>query len=247
MTTTLFRQYPVNTMGRDFAVGDIHGCFTALAEALDELGFNREVDRLFSVGDLVDRGPESNLATEWLKYPWFHAVRGNHEQMAIDYSAGIGGESLYMQNGGEWNIKNSIPVRREIATAFDALPYAIEVLTADDRVGIVHADCPIDDWIELTSDLVDGNIRRYQDRLLWSRDRFNYQYTAPIQGVRAVIVGHTPHSTPNLKHGNVHYIDTAGWHKSGVGFTFIDLLTLERTVIRTTQQRKKETPNATEG
>lgn len=101
MTTNLFQQYPANTVGRDFAVGDIHGCFTALSEALDDLGFNYNTDRLFSVGDLVDRGPESNLATEWLKYPWFHAVRGNHEQMAIDYSAGIGGESLYIQNGGE--------------------------------------------------------------------------------------------------------------------------------------------------
>ncbi|WP_183132684.1 metallophosphoesterase, partial [Pseudomonas amygdali] len=52
------KRFAENTVGRDFAVGDIHGHFTRLQVALDVAGFNPAVDRLFSVGDLVDRGPE---------------------------------------------------------------------------------------------------------------------------------------------------------------------------------------------
>jgi serine/threonine protein phosphatase 1 len=67
-------RFAPNTRGRDFAVGDIHGAFRALQIALDAIGFDCAADRLFSVGDLVDRGPESARVTEWLDKPWFHAI-----------------------------------------------------------------------------------------------------------------------------------------------------------------------------
>jgi serine/threonine protein phosphatase 1 len=60
-------------------VGDIHGHFQRLQQCLEAVGFDPAVDRLFSVGDLVDRGPHSEAALDWLAQPWFHAVQGNHE------------------------------------------------------------------------------------------------------------------------------------------------------------------------
>lgn len=63
-----------NRNGRDFAVGDVHGCFTALQAALDAIGFSPEVDRLFCAGDLVDRGPESHLVVSWLDKSWFFST-----------------------------------------------------------------------------------------------------------------------------------------------------------------------------
>ena len=60
------QRFELNTAGRDFGVGDIHGYFTKLQAALDAIGFNPAVDRLFSVGDLVDRGPESAEVDTWL-------------------------------------------------------------------------------------------------------------------------------------------------------------------------------------
>lgn len=63
------KHFTVNTAGRDFAVGDIHGHFTRLQVALDAVSFDPAVDRLFSVGDLVDRGPESEQVLEWLAKP----------------------------------------------------------------------------------------------------------------------------------------------------------------------------------
>lgn len=55
---TRVKRFAANTAGRDIAVGDIHGHLTRLVHALAEIKFDESVDRLFSVGDLVDRGPE---------------------------------------------------------------------------------------------------------------------------------------------------------------------------------------------
>jgi serine/threonine protein phosphatase 1 len=61
-----FRRIAANTRGRDLA-GDIHGHFQRLQQCLDGVGFNPAVDRLFSIGDLVDRGPHSAQALDWLE------------------------------------------------------------------------------------------------------------------------------------------------------------------------------------
>ncbi len=53
--------YQENNIGNDYVCGDVHGCYDKLQEALDEIGFDPTKDRLFIVGDLVDRGPQS----EW--------------------------------------------------------------------------------------------------------------------------------------------------------------------------------------
>ena len=67
-TAPAMPRFAQNTVGRDFAVGDIHGCFTELQRGLEAIGFDPSTDRLFSVGDLVDRGPESHTSgTERLK------------------------------------------------------------------------------------------------------------------------------------------------------------------------------------
>ena len=53
-----------NESGRDLVVGDIHGMFPHLSALLAQLEFDESRDRLFSVGDLVDRGPASTEAVE---------------------------------------------------------------------------------------------------------------------------------------------------------------------------------------
>jgi len=53
------KHFDMNITGRDFAVGDIHGCDRELQTALNAVKFIEQTDRLFSVCDLVDRGEES--------------------------------------------------------------------------------------------------------------------------------------------------------------------------------------------
>ena len=96
-------RFDTNTIGRDFAVGDIHGCFSALQKALDTIGFDPASDRLFSVGDLVDRGPESHLVLAWLDQPWFYAIFGNHDLMAWSRALGLPFHEVdHLIHGGEW-------------------------------------------------------------------------------------------------------------------------------------------------
>ena len=52
--------HSVNRKGRDFIVGDLHGCVDALRYLLREIAFDPASDRLFSVGDLVD------LMADWV-------------------------------------------------------------------------------------------------------------------------------------------------------------------------------------
>ena len=51
-----------NPAGRDLAAGDVHGHFDTLEQALEQIAFDPVSDRLFSVGDLVDRGPRLEAA-----------------------------------------------------------------------------------------------------------------------------------------------------------------------------------------
>ncbi len=83
----VIRHLPENLHGRDFVVGDLHGCRRELDQALDAVCFDETVDRLFSVGDLTDRGPDSVSCLELLDEPWFHAVQGNHEAMLVTWFA----------------------------------------------------------------------------------------------------------------------------------------------------------------
>jgi serine/threonine protein phosphatase 1 len=71
--------------GQDFVVGDIHGQHDKLVNALALVGFNFIEDRLFSVGDLVDRGKGSKKVVDLLQESWFDAVKGNHEQLECQH------------------------------------------------------------------------------------------------------------------------------------------------------------------
>ena len=73
-----------------FVVGDIQGCFEPFQHLLEKVRFNPDKDRLWSTGDLVNRGPQ-NLAT----LRWFYTHRdnvtlvlGNHDLHLMAVSAG---------------------------------------------------------------------------------------------------------------------------------------------------------------
>ncbi|MEO6292762.1 MAG: metallophosphoesterase [Burkholderiaceae bacterium] len=219
------RRYSQNDKGRDFAVGDIHGCFSKLTTALESIAFSPSVDRLFSVGDLVDRGPESHLVLEWLDKPWFHAICGNHDFMAWRSARNEPyGPVDHLQHGGTWLQELSKSHQQEIGERLAALPLVIEVPSPQGSVGLVHADCPFDNWDHMHDfPLSDADI----DYCLWSMDRYQLQSTHPIHNIRAVIHGHM--TIPDMKVlGNVYYIDTGGGAQFG-HFTLLDLHTLKAT------------------
>ena len=76
---------PSNWLGRDFVVGDVHGCFRTLERALAALEFEASRDRLFGVGDLVERGPNSDEALDWIERRFTAVTLGNHEDAALGW------------------------------------------------------------------------------------------------------------------------------------------------------------------
>lgn len=72
---------------RTLAIGDIHGCFTALETLLDSLELVDE-DRLIFLGDYVDRGPNSRGTVEKLielsTQPRHVFLRGNHDDWLLE-------------------------------------------------------------------------------------------------------------------------------------------------------------------
>ncbi len=94
-------------------MGDLHGCYDLLERLLEQVSFDTSCDRLFSVGDLIDRGPDSMRCLQLLAEPWFYAVQGNHEIMMLNFfspylltgkleSLGEIYESDFLANGGSW-------------------------------------------------------------------------------------------------------------------------------------------------
>lgn len=232
MTILRFKK---NQTGRDLVVGDIHGHFSKLQAALDAAGFDpARGDRLFSVGDLVDRGPESAAVLEWLQRPWFHAVQGNHEDMAICWGQGQRMDrEIYAANGGLWNIYNTLPERAEISFSLSCLPLAIELETDAGLVGIIHAGCPFDSWDDLRTMIMGGGlltpagINLLRQQCLWDRSRIEHGDEQPVAGVRAVVVGHTPVSCAPYTLGNTIYIDSGAWAFKGQEFCLLDAATLQ--------------------
>lgn len=206
------KNFSKNLIGNDYVVGDIHGCFTKLECELYTLGFDESKDRLFSVGDLVDRGVESEKSLDWLDKPWFHAVRGNHEQMIIDasfYGDNSNEAAMAYINGGQWWFSQFKEDRQKYVEAFSYLPYVISIETEDLPILIIHAEPYTLDYAE-TSVLTE----RQKQICIWSRTKIQRDDATPVLGVSHVYCGHTPIDEPKT-YGNVTYIDTGAVFKGG--------------------------------
>ena len=76
---------------RNYVVGDIQGCYKGLLKLLVKAGFRPHKDKLWAVGDLVARGPDSLATMEYLYDlgPHFETVLGNHDLHLIACAYGV--------------------------------------------------------------------------------------------------------------------------------------------------------------
>lgn len=201
----MIKTFSKNLTGKDYICSDIHGHFSILQEALDGVGFNEQCDRLFSLGDLIDRGDESSLALEWLAKPWFFAIQGNHERMLIN-TIERQSETLrqqWMMWGGDWAEDMDFHDLQPFYEQFSRLPIAMEIeLSEGKRVGLVHAELSNTcDWNHVRQLLLSLSPLKVEENLeasdmLWNK---NQPYLSselrskihPVQNIDHVFHGHT--------------------------------------------------------
>ncbi|MFC6632435.1 metallophosphoesterase [Microbulbifer taiwanensis] len=142
-----------NTKGRDLVVGDLHGHLSQLRRQLEDIQFNPGIDRLFFLGDLVDRGPDSEDLLSMVDQRSCFSVIGNHEAMMIAGLEDAGADLLHRMNGGEWFYR--LPAERQAQTVdrVRSWPWAIEMDTGAGRAGLVHANVPGSSWGRVTEQL----------------------------------------------------------------------------------------------
>lgn len=213
---SLFRRFKANRKGFDWVFPDQHGNLDRFHQALDFVNFNPKYDRVFIVGDIVNRGPHSEEMLDELHMPGRYSVIGNHEWSCVEYTAGAISAEKMLSHGGAWFISQPADIRKQIVRQIlTMMPFAIEVETTNrtehKKIGIVHAEVIDNDW-QKTIDFLeqDGPITRNHTNICWTRDRVKEQQVRHVHGIDRLIVGHTRVETPQYL-ANTIAIETGGW------------------------------------
>ncbi|WP_437205709.1 metallophosphoesterase family protein [Planctomicrobium sp. SH664] len=205
---------------RTLAIGDIHGCYRSLKLLADVVRLSAD-DQLMTLGDAVDRGPESAAVVDWLIEQHNSgrclSLRGNHETMMLAALQGqmpmvpwlqFGGSDTlasYQHRGGPGAL-HGIPLEHLTFLHDRLLPYH-----ETERFIFVHATAaphlPLNEQSE--------------ESLYW--DRFETQ--KPHDSGKLVICGHTAQKSglPKVAPGAI-CIDT--WCYGGGWLTCLDVETL---------------------
>lgn len=210
---TAVAHLPENRQGRDFVVGDIHGAFALVDDALEAVDFSPDADRLFCVGDLIDRGPDSRAVARFLARPYVHALCGNHEAtlLALHMEGTPEDAALAVAlrlTGATWWLDVPHDEREPILAALAQLPLAMEVATERGSVGFVHADVPAGmDWPAFLAALErdDADVIH---AALWGRERLTRGSEDGVRGIGRLYVGHTPMWQGLVRRGNVYAVDS---------------------------------------
>lgn len=105
-------------------IGDIHGCGEELRELLDRAGLADD-DEIISIGDLVDRGPDSPGVVRFARFaPRVRVILGNHEHKHLQIAKGISEPSF-----------SQVQARRQFAAEdyeaalafFEGLPLSLDL------------------------------------------------------------------------------------------------------------------------
>lgn len=217
------KRFTRNPLGRDWVCGDLHGQHDVLMTALDNAGFDPNIDRLFLLGDLIDRGPQSAELLSWvLETDHVHSVIGNHELMLIGGATRPGYRERHRQIGGQWADELNFSRYRELTTGCaNLLSLTITIETEGGSLGLVHAQSPVDDWHELAT-------MEYTDQIAidctwpWNRATGPEQ---EVEGITAVVSGHIG-TQGIVQRGNQTWIDTLEASGEPTLVTVQDLLTL---------------------
>lgn len=119
-----------------YAVGDVQGCLACLDRLLGYIGFQADDDRLWFVGDLVNRGPDSAGVLRRVRELNAETVLGNHDLHLLAVAAG----ARRVKSGDSFDDVLEAPDRDGLIEWLSTRP----LLVRDDVIGwlMVHAGLP---------------------------------------------------------------------------------------------------------
>lgn len=192
-------------MSRTYAVGDIHGRFDLLSEALKAIAADSpEGGRVVFLGDYIDRGAQSRQVLETLMagpppgWRW-KCLKGNHEDMMVAAIRGPDHADMWVGNGGAATLQSfadaPASALEEAVEWCDRLP----ISACDGRRIFVHAG------VDPTKSVSDQT----EAMLLWSRLQKHQDCQHP-EG--HIVHGHTPfRDGPILLQGRSNIDTGAFW------------------------------------
>ena len=198
-----------------YVFSDVHGHFGALDRLLERVSPTSD-DRIFMLGDMIDRGPDPISVVRFCHdLPNCTVLMGNHEDLMLSYYADPDDPSAAIN----WEINGAYPTqdgfralpveeRVELARWLFTLPLYAQAEVAGRHYLLVHAGIDpsrldlssIDDVGSIDEETLDGLLgNQYRDDLMWIRDDF-WGYPTGLVNDRGegiiTIAGHTP--TPYL-------------------------------------------------
>ena len=109
-------------------ISDIHGNLPALEAVLEDIR-QRQIERIYCLGDLVGKGPDSAAVIDLCRDVCTATVRGNWDETMVDEERGT---SAHWQ----WNRERLGHAR---LTYLRNLPFAVDFLISGRRVRLFHA------------------------------------------------------------------------------------------------------------
>ena len=167
----------------DYCVSDIHGYYELFCRLLDKIRFGGG-DKLYVLGDVIDKGPDSiRLAKLLFSMSNVYCIAGNHEYDFLKYYRAMMRQTedyVWVLEKLRGYFTDGYLLDWETVDRFDFLPFYAET---DDFIG-VHAGVPVKDGKLLPVS------QATCEQLVYDR-RFKDKDILPQNG-KCVLYGHTP-------------------------------------------------------
>ena len=205
-------------MARHLAIGDIHGCINALTSLVDFVKFRHD-DTVITLGDYVDRGPNSCAVLDFVlelgKNHHLVPLRGNHEIMMLDSRQKKSWFHAWMTHGGDATLLSYSPSEDEAGSFADVPDSHMDFL---ENNLVSYYECESYFFVHANVDAKIALDEQSDASLYWKK----YDNPERHCSEKFMVCGHTAQQT-GLPIGNAHSICIDTWAYGGGWLSCFDV------------------------
>ena len=191
-----------------FVVSDVHGYHTELIEALMMAGFDSSKDTLISLGDAIDRGPQSiEVVRYFMTLKNKILIQGNHEDLLNEYDPGM--PTKADSHNGTTATYRQFYFRDAMSLWKDYQAVTVNAVEIGDYI-LTHGYLPCNKLNIIPGSPYELNCNwRNANKVAWEKARWlngmyigDFQNVPQIEDNKKVIVGHYHTSYGNVRKNN---------------------------------------------